>query len=108
MPKPHVPKPPYPSQFRQQMVELVQAGRKPSELAKEFNCHTTSILNWVRQSGGSVPAAVPPNAQGQALSTAERQERIELRRKLRQVQMERDILAKACVHGLQAKARRRP
>ena len=95
MPKPHAPRPPYPAQFRQQMVELVQAGRKPSELAKEFNCHTTSILNWVRQSGGSVPVAVLPNAQGQALSTAERQELIELRRKLRQVQMERDILAKA-------------
>ena len=95
MPKPHVPRPPYPAQFRQQMVELVQAGRKPSELAKEFNCHATSILSWVRQSGGSVPAAVPANAQGQALSTAERQELIELRRKLRQVQMERDILAKA-------------
>ena len=91
MPKPHTPKPPYPAQFREQMVELVQAGRKPSELAKEFNCHVTSILSWVRQSGGSVPLAVPPNAPGQVLSTAERQELMELR----QVQMERDILAKA-------------
>jgi transposase len=95
MPKPHTPKPPYPAQFRQQMVELIQAGRKPSELAKEFNCHATSILNWVRQSGGSVPIAVLSHAQGAALSTAERQELIELRRKLRQVQMERDMLARA-------------
>ena len=95
MPRPHSPKPPYPAQFRQQMVELVQARRQPSELAKEFNCHAASILSWVRQSGGSVLATVPPNAQGQALSTAERQELIDLRRKLRQVQMERDILAKA-------------
>ena len=52
MPKPHAPKPPYPAQFRQQMVELVHAGRKPAELAKEFNCHVTSILSWVRKSGG--------------------------------------------------------
>jgi transposase len=95
MSRPNIPKPPYSAQFRQQMVELVQAGRKPSELAKEFNCHATSILNWVRQSGGSVPLVVSSNSQGQALSTAERQELIELRRKLRQVQMERDILAKA-------------
>lgn len=95
MPKPHTPKPPYPAQFRQQMVELVQAGRKPSELAKEFNCHVTSILSWVRKSGSSVPPPVPAGTQGQALSVAERQELIELRRKLRQVQMERDILAKA-------------
>jgi transposase len=95
MPKPHTPKPPYPAQFRQQMVELVQAGRKPSELAKEFNCHVTSILSWVRSSGGTVPVAIPTTPQCQALSVAERQELIELRRKLRQVQMERDILAKA-------------
>ena len=94
MPKPHTPKPPYPAQFRQQMVELVQAGRKPS-LDKEFNCHVTSILSWVRSSGGTVPVVIPPTSQGQALSVAERQELVELRRKLRQVQMERDILAKA-------------
>ena len=48
MPKP---KPPYPAQFRQQILELVQAGRKPSELAKEFDCHVTTILNWVRHAG---------------------------------------------------------
>ena len=34
-------------------------------------------------------------SQSSALSAAERQELIDLRRKLRQVQMERDILAKA-------------
>ena len=36
------PKPPYPAQFREQMVELVRAGRRPGELAKEFGCHVTS------------------------------------------------------------------
>jgi hypothetical protein len=29
-------KPPYPAQFRQQMVELVQVGRSASELTREF------------------------------------------------------------------------
>lgn len=37
------PKPPYPAQFREQTVELVRAGKKPAELAKEFGCHVTSI-----------------------------------------------------------------
>lgn len=84
------PKPPYPAQFRQQIVELVQAGRKPSELAKEFGCHVTTILSWVRHAGqGSTPSDAAP------LNAAERQELLELRRKLKQVQMERDILAKA-------------
>ena len=89
MPKP---KPPYTAQFREQMVELVRAGRKPSELANEFSCHASSIQNWIRQSpdaNGAKPGS------GVALTANERQELQELRRKLRQVQMERDILAKA-------------
>lgn len=86
-------KPPYAQAFRDQMVQLVRSGRTPSELAKEFDCHVTSILSWVRQAGGSGATAAPANVA--ALNAQERQELIELRRKLRQVQMERDILAKA-------------
>jgi transposase len=90
MPKP---KPPYAQAFRDQMVELVRSGRKPSELSKEFGCHITSILSWVRKAGGSGATRLPVDVA--ALNAQERQELIELRRKLRQVQMERDILAKA-------------
>lgn len=88
-------KPPYAPGFRQQMVERVRSGRKPSELSKEFGCHTTSILSWVRQAGGEVepPHRQPANAT--PLNAQERQELMELRRKLRQVQTERDILARA-------------
>ena len=83
---------PYSAQFRQQMVDLVATGRKPSELAAEFGCHITSILHWVRK----VNMAGSPNvAQTAPLSADERAELITLRRKLRQVQQERDILAKA-------------
>ena len=38
-----IPKPPYPAEFRRQMVELVQAGRTPSQLAREFGCTAQSI-----------------------------------------------------------------
>ena len=92
MSKPHTPKPPYPEQFREQMIELVRAGKKPGELAKEFGCHATSIMNWMRQADEA--SGIAPLQAG-ALSASERQELIELRRKLRQVHMERDILAKA-------------
>ena len=98
------PRPPYAQGFRDQIVELVRSRRTPSELFKEFGCHTTSILSWVRQAGGSGATALPSNVA--ALYAQERQELIELRRKLRQVQLERDILAKA-TPGLPAKARRR-
>ena len=48
------PTPPYSPQFCQQMVELVSTGRKPSELAKEFGGHETSVLSWIRRAGASV------------------------------------------------------
>ena len=68
---PH-PKPPYPAPFRKQMVALVRAGRKPSELAEEFGCHPSSILNWVcladRTHGvAPSPSGAPSAAEGQIL-----------------------------------------
>ena len=92
MPRKYNPKPPYPAQFRQQMVELVAAGKKPSELAKEFGCHETSILSWVRRAAASVESSanVAPG-----LHANERAELIALRRENRQIKLERDILAKA-------------
>lgn len=85
-------RPPYAAEFRQQMVELVQAGRSPVELAREFGCTAQSIKNWVGQASIDNAAPGVPKA---GLTTAEREELARLRRQLRQVQMERDILAKA-------------
>lgn len=95
-------KPAYPAEFRQQMVELVAAGRSPTQLSKEFGCHVTSILTWCRNAGvrnrpeqqSSSAQLLSPNS-GSSLSFNERQELVELRKKLKRVEMERDILAKA-------------
>jgi len=84
---------PYPVEFRQQMVELVRAGRNPAELAREFGCNAQSIRNWVGQAG--VDSGKPPRGKEGALTSAEREELARLRRQVRQLQMERDILAKA-------------
>jgi transposase len=94
-------KPAYPAQFRQQMVELVASGRSPTQLSKEFGCHVTSILTWCRAAGvryrhqqSTVAQPVFPNPES-PLSFNERRELLELRKKLKRVEMERDILAKA-------------
>jgi transposase-like protein len=42
-------RPPYPPEFRRQMVELVHAGRDPAELAREFEPTAQSISHWVAQ-----------------------------------------------------------
>lgn len=84
---------PYPAEFREQMIELVRAGRSPGELSREFGCTAQSIRNWVAQDG--VDRGKPPRGKPGALSSAEREELSRLRREVRQLQMERDILAKA-------------
>jgi len=85
-------RPPYPAEFRQQIIELARAGRTPTELSREFDCSAQTIINWVAQA--AIDAGKPlPGKDG--LSTAEREELSRLRRQVRQLQMERDILAKA-------------
>jgi transposase len=84
--------PPYAAEFRHQMIELVRAGRTPNSLAREFSCSAQAIRNWVGQD--AIDAGKPlPGKDG--LTSAEREELTRLRRQVRQLQMERDILAKA-------------
>jgi len=89
MPKSHHP---YPPEFRQQMLELVRAGRNPNALAREFECSAQAIRNWVAQEAIDAGTALPGK---DGLSSAEREELARLRRQVRQLQMERDILAQA-------------
>ena len=88
----------YAAEFRQQLVELVRGGRSANNVAKEFGLLATTAAKWVRLSPMGEPAAAPlpkSNVPQGLLNVAERRELVELRRKLRQVQMERGILAKA-------------
>ena len=85
-------KPPYPAEFRRQMVELVQVGRSPAELAREFDCSAQTIINWVARAAVESGKPLPGK---DLLTTAEREELVRLRRQVRQLQTERDILSKA-------------
>ncbi len=85
-------KPPYPAEFRQQIIELARAGRTPAELSREFGPTAQSIANWIAQDARDRGKPLPGK---EGLSSAEREELVRLRRQLRQVQQERDILAKA-------------
>ena len=80
---------PYPPEFRQQMVDLVRAGRTPEELSREFEPSAQSIRNWARQS------ALDEGRCDDGLTSAEQEELRRLRRENRQLREERGILAKA-------------
>ena len=70
-------KPPYPAEFRQQIVQLVRAGRTPAELAKEFGCSGQAIRNWVAQD--AIDQGKPAPGKEGALTTVEREELVRLR-----------------------------
>ena len=78
---------PYAPEFRRQMIELVRAGRGPEELAKEFEPSAQSIRNWVAQ------ADRDEGRRADGLTTAEREELNRLRREIRQLKLEREILS---------------
>ncbi|CAH0446131.1 transposase [Ralstonia pseudosolanacearum] len=80
---------PYPAEFRAQLVELVRAGRKPEELAREFEPTAQSIHNWVAQADRDA------GRRHDGLTSSEREELTRLRRENRQLKLEREILAKA-------------
>lgn len=80
---------PYAAEYRQQMVDLVRAGRTPEELAKEFEPTAQSIRNWVEQLDRD------EGRRQDGMTSEERQELARLRRENKQLRMEREILSKA-------------
>jgi transposase len=83
-------RPAYPPEFRRQIVELVRAGRSPEELAKEFEPSAQTIRTWTNQD--RVDAGERPGLTGD-----EKEELAQLRREVKQLREEKEILRKATV-----------
>ena len=80
---------PYPPEFRREAVQLVRSsGRPVSELAEELGISHETLRIWVRQS--AIDAGKQPG-----LTSEERAELRELRRKVRTLEQEREVLKKA-------------
>ena len=89
-------RPPYAPEFRQQMVDLVRAGRDPQDLAREFEPSAQVIRNWVADAGRLDGRREPkPAAADVALTSTERDELARLRRENKQLRLEREILSRA-------------
>ncbi len=89
MPKRAAPPAPYPPEFRARLIELVRAGQTPETLAKKFEPSAQTIRNWVRQ------ADLDDGKRTDGLTSEEREELVRLRREVRTLREEREILKKA-------------
>jgi transposase len=79
-------RPPYPPEFREQIVALVRAGRTPAELAREYEPTETTINHWVAQ------ADRDQGIRTDGLSSAEKEELRRLRQENRILRQEKEIL----------------
>ncbi len=78
-------RPPYPAEFREQMIVLVGAGRTPEELSREFEPSAQAIRNWVAQ------ADRDQGRRADGLTGAEREELRRLKRENRRLRQERGV-----------------
>jgi transposase len=81
----------YPEQFRKDAVDLVRSSDRPlRQVARDLGVNHETLRGWVRaaekQSGRAAPAD---------LSVAERDELRKLRARVRELELEKDILRKA-------------
>jgi transposase len=82
-------KPPYPEEFRREAVELVRQGRSIPDVAAALGVTAQSVRNWVRQE------QLDRRERDDGLTSVEREELRELRRRVRRLEQERDILKRA-------------
>ncbi len=86
MPRPH------PPEFRQRAVEMAREGTiSIAKLAQDLGIADSCLRNWMRQDDIDT-------GRREGLSTSERAELVELRRKLRVAEMEVEILRRAAAY----------
>jgi transposase-like protein len=84
---------PHPSEFRRRAVELARQDAKPvSKIAKDLGISESCLRNWMAQAGAD------ENGSATKLTSSEKKELADLRRKARRLELENEILKRAAAY----------
>ena len=81
-------RPPYPVEFRRETVELVRQGRSIADVSKSLGVSDQTLRNWCKQ-------IEVDQGRREGLSSDEKEELTRLRRRVRVLEQEREILKRA-------------
>lgn len=85
----------YPEQFRQDAVELVRSsGRTLRDVGRELGVNHETLRNWVNAAKRAEQSAAG-HGSGEQVSADEREELRRLRKKVAELELEKEILRKA-------------
>ena len=79
------------AEFKRQMVQLYENGKSRAAIVKEYELSPSALDRWIKQANTSGSFTEKDNR------TAEEDELIALRKELKQLRMENDILKQAAL-----------
>ncbi len=82
-------RPAYPEEFRREAVQMVRGGRTIADVATSLGVTEPSLRTWVKRD------QLERCERDDGLTVAERDELRELRRKVKRLEQERDLLKRA-------------